>query len=77
MKLISLQLYNFRQFYGKTPQIKFASGTENTTVIHGNNGAGKTALLNSIAPSQSRKQLRIIPICLRNSRDRAIHILNY
>ncbi|VEP14049.1 conserved hypothetical protein [Hyella patelloides LEGE 07179] len=47
MKLISLQLYNFRQFYGKTPQIKFASGQENTTVIHGNNGSGKTALLNA------------------------------
>ena len=47
MKLISLQLYNFRQFYGKTPQIKFAAERENTTVIHGNNGAGKTALLNA------------------------------
>jgi DNA sulfur modification protein DndD len=47
MKLISLQLYNFRQFYGKTPQIKFASGQQNTTVIHGSNGAGKTALLNA------------------------------
>jgi DNA sulfur modification protein DndD len=47
MKLISLQLYNFRQFYGKTPQIKFADERENTTVIHGNNGAGKTALLNA------------------------------
>lgn len=47
MKLISLQLCNFRQFYGKTPVIKFASGRQNTTVIHGNNGAGKTTLLNA------------------------------
>ena len=47
MKLISLQLYNFRQFYHKTPAIKFASGKRNTTVIYGNNGAGKTALLNA------------------------------
>ncbi|MBE9170119.1 AAA family ATPase [Pleurocapsales cyanobacterium LEGE 06147] len=47
MKLISLQLCNFRQFYGKTPVIKFASGGQNTTVIHGNNGAGKTTLLNA------------------------------
>ena len=47
MKLISLQLCNFRQFYGKTPVIKFASGTRNTTIIHGNNGAGKTSLLNA------------------------------
>jgi DNA sulfur modification protein DndD len=47
MKLTSLQLYNFRQFYGKTIQIKFASEQQNTTVIHGSNGAGKTALLNA------------------------------
>lgn len=47
MKLNYLQLCNFRQFYGKTPQIKFASGQKNTTVIYGNNGAGKTSLLNA------------------------------
>ena len=45
MRLISLQLYNFRQFYGKTPEIKFSCGQENTTVIYGNNGSGKTAIL--------------------------------
>ena len=47
MKLIYLQLCNFRQFYGKTPQIKFASGQRNTTIIYGNNGAGKTTILNA------------------------------
>ena len=47
MKLNSLQLCNFRQFYGKTPQLKFASGKKNTTVIYGNNGAGKTSILNA------------------------------
>lgn len=47
MKLNYLQLCNFRQFYGKTPQIEFASGDRNTTVIHGNNGAGKTTILNA------------------------------
>ena len=47
MKLIHLQLCNFRQFYSKTPQIKFASGARNTTVIYGNNGAGKTTILNA------------------------------
>ena len=47
MKLNYLQLYNFRQFYGKTPQLKFASGAKNTTVIYGNNGAGKTSILNA------------------------------
>ncbi|MEO0845694.1 MAG: AAA family ATPase [Cyanobacteria bacterium J06648_1] len=47
MKLNYLQLCNFRQFYGKTAQIKFASGDRNTTVIYGNNGAGKTSILNA------------------------------
>ena len=47
MKLIYLQLCNFRQFYGKTLQIKFASGERNTTVVYGNNGAGKTTILNA------------------------------
>ncbi len=47
MKLISITLCNFRQFYGKTPEIKLASGLQNITVIHGNNGAGKTALMNA------------------------------
>ena len=47
MKIISLQLANFRQFYGKTPVIYFSAGRHNTTVVHGNNGAGKTTLLNA------------------------------
>lgn len=47
MKLISIILCNFRQFYGKSPEIKLACGEQNTTVIHGNNGAGKTALMNA------------------------------
>jgi DNA sulfur modification protein DndD len=47
MKLMSIRLCNFRQFYGKTPEIILASGTQNITVIHGNNGAGKTTMLNA------------------------------
>ena len=48
MKLTSIKLCNFRQFYGKTPEILLACGKDqNTTVIHGNNGAGKTGLLNA------------------------------
>lgn len=48
MKLISLELTNFRQFYGKQT-IDFASGSDgrNITVFHGFNGSGKTALLNT------------------------------
>lgn len=47
MKLTSIQVCNFRQFYGKTPEILFSCGDRNTTIIHGNNGAGKTTLLNA------------------------------
>lgn len=48
MKLTSIRLCNFRSFYGKTPEITLAVGDVcNTTMIHGNNGAGKTSLLNA------------------------------
>ncbi|TAF03126.1 MAG: ATP-binding protein, partial [Nostocales cyanobacterium] len=48
MKLTSIKLCNFRSFYGQTPEILIASGDfRNTTIIHGNNGAGKTSLLNA------------------------------
>ena len=48
MKLTSIKLCNFRQFYGKTPEILLSVSQErNTTIIHGNNGAGKTGLLNA------------------------------
>ncbi|KST69464.1 AAA family ATPase [Mastigocoleus testarum] len=48
MKLTSIRLCNFRSFYGKTPEITLAVGDIcNTTMIHGNNGAGKTSLLNA------------------------------
>ena len=47
MRIDSIQLNNFRQFYGLTPKIELAHGAENVTIIHGMNGAGKTALLNA------------------------------
>jgi len=42
-----LKIKNFRQFYGESPKIEFASGKNNVTVIHGYNGSGKTAILNA------------------------------
>ncbi len=48
MKLTSIKLCNFRSFYGKTCEITLAgSSSNNTTIIYGNNGAGKTSLLNA------------------------------
>lgn len=47
MKLKSLTFNNFRQFYGKQT-IEFSTDdVKNVTIIHGENGAGKTALLNA------------------------------
>lgn len=48
MKIISLTLKNFRQFYGEQ-KIEFSTDKEkNITLIHAENGVGKTALLNAI-----------------------------
>ncbi|MGV2839074.1 AAA family ATPase [Vibrio cyclitrophicus] len=48
MKLIKLEIYNFRQFYGKQ-SIDFSTDPEKpVTLIHGENNGGKTALLNAI-----------------------------
>ena len=47
MKLLTIRMHNFRQFYGTTPKIHFSHGNKNVTVFHGNNGSGKTTLLNA------------------------------
>jgi len=41
MKLMSIKLCNFRQFYGKTPEIVLACGERNTTIIHATTEQGK------------------------------------
>ena len=50
MKLRSLQIHNFRQFYGTTPKLDLrpAADGRNVIVFHGSNGSGKTAILNSL-----------------------------
>lgn len=47
MKLISIKLRNFRQFYGKQI-IDFASGDNNITIIFGENGKGKTGIYRAL-----------------------------
>ena len=47
MRIKSLELLNFRQFYGEQ-KINFSQDNNaNVTIIHGENGSGKTALLNA------------------------------
>jgi len=48
MKLQRIKLSNFRQFYG-TQTLEIAGHTDkNVTLVHAENGVGKTTLLNSI-----------------------------
>ena len=48
MKIKSIELENFRSFYG-TQKIELSTDTErNITLIHAENGSGKTAILNAI-----------------------------
>jgi DNA sulfur modification protein DndD len=48
MKIRKVQLNNFRQFYGEH-QIEFATGAEqNVTLVHAENGFGKTTILNAV-----------------------------
>ena len=47
MRISRLSLKNFRQFYGDCALEFRPSDTERITVIHGENGSGKTSLLNA------------------------------
>ncbi len=49
MKLKKMVLHNFRQFFGKQELIFETSDTSNVIVIHGENGAGKTTILEAFS----------------------------
>lgn len=48
MKLKQIRLYNFRQFYGESILDFSIDERKNVTLVHGENGVGKTTLLNAI-----------------------------
>jgi len=49
MKLVKIVFENFRQFYGKQELNLETSDTENVIVIHGENGSGKTTILEAFS----------------------------
>lgn len=48
MILKSLRLVNFRQFYGENAIEFAADASANVTLVHGENGVGKTTILNAV-----------------------------
>ena len=48
MKFRKIELRNFRQFYGDQNIVFSTDVNKNITLIHAENGTGKTALLNAI-----------------------------
>jgi len=48
MKLIKVKLFNFRQFYGSQTIVFSQDPKKNVTLVHAENGVGKTTLLNAI-----------------------------
>ncbi|WP_461205028.1 AAA family ATPase [Clostridium sp. DL1XJH146] len=48
MKLIEIDLTDFRQFYGKQIPIKLAADNKNITIIFGENGEGKTGIFRAL-----------------------------
>lgn len=48
MKLLKLIVNNFRQFYDKNVIVFSTDSEKNITLIHGENGLGKTTLLNAV-----------------------------
>ena len=56
MKLSRIKMKNFRQFYGHQ-EITFSDDDEqNVTVVHAENGVGKTTLLNAVLWAMYGKQ---------------------
>src|SRR5687767_5170372 len=48
MRISSVKLNNFRQFYGQQELAFPTNGNKNVTLIHAENGFGKTSILNAV-----------------------------
>ena len=76
MRLLSLELTDFRAFHGNCKLEFAADDTKRVTVFHGENGAGKTNLLNAIhwcvtgqfTPRFQDRQLLVNKVALQNGR---------
>jgi len=76
MRLLSLELTDFRAFHGNCKLEFAADDIKRVTVFHGENGAGKTNLLNAIhwcvtgqfTPRFQDKQLLVNKVALQNGR---------
>ena len=49
MKLLTLKLFNYRQFWGEVSLELAHQGKRSVTIIHGNNGAGKTTTVRMLS----------------------------
>ena len=48
MLIKRLKMENFRQFYGENQVVFATAKKKNITLIHGENGVGKTTILNAV-----------------------------
>lgn len=71
MKLISITLENFRQFYDKH-RIEFANGDKNVTIVFGENGKGKTGIFRALVFGLFGEKY----LAQDNNKDK-IHLVNF
>ena len=72
MKLISIEMNNFRQYYGEGNIINFNRNNSNITVIIGENGAGKTSIFRAMIFA-----LFGISELEEDSKNEKVHLVNF
>lgn len=71
MKLLSIKIENFRQFYDKQI-IEFADGEKNVTIVFGENGKGKTGIFRALVFGLFGEKY----LAQDNTKDK-IHLVNF